>query len=113
METYSKGTVSTSLKIIYQRRGGEDNGGNRGKSFSGTSVKDIWTKPKRGRITGRKWGWLGWGGVRGEQMETTVLEQQFFFKVLKNLPVPTDLKLEDLTGWGGVEGRGENADSCN
>ena len=37
----------------------------RGRGFSGTSIKDTWTKPKRGRIKGGKWGWLGWRGVVG------------------------------------------------
>ena len=35
--------------------------GGKGEGFSGTSIKDTWTKPKGGRIKGRKWGWLGWG----------------------------------------------------
>ena len=30
--------------------------------FSGTCIRDTWTKPKGGRIKGRRWGWLGWGG---------------------------------------------------
>ena len=42
--------------------------------FSGTSIKDTWTKPKEDQ------GWeVGMAGVRGgdgEEMETTVLEQQ-------------------------------------
>ena len=33
----------------------------KGEGFSGTSIKDTWTKPKGGRIKGRKRGWLGWG----------------------------------------------------
>ena len=36
------------------------------EGFSGTLIKDTWTKPKEGRIKGGKWGWLGWRGVRGE-----------------------------------------------
>ena len=39
----------------------EDNGGKRRGGFSGTCIKDTWTKPKRGRIKGGKWAWLGWG----------------------------------------------------
>ena len=31
----------------------------------GTYIKDIWTKPKGGRIEGVRWGWLGWGGLVG------------------------------------------------
>ena len=33
------------------------------EGFSGTYITDTWTKPKQGRIKGRKWGWLGRGGV--------------------------------------------------
>ena len=33
--------------------------GGKGEGFSGTTIKDIWTKPKGGRIKGGKWGWLG------------------------------------------------------
>ena len=50
--------------------------GEKVEEFSGTSIKDTWTKPKRGRIKGRKWGWLGLGGSGREKMETTVLEKQ-------------------------------------
>ena len=35
--------------------------GGKREGFSGTSVKDTWTKPKGGRIKSGKWGWLGWG----------------------------------------------------
>ena len=43
------------------------------EGFSGTCIKDTWTKPKRGRIKGGKWG--GWGrGSDGGEMETTILE---------------------------------------
>ena len=38
-------------------------GGWNGEEFSGTSIKDTWTKPKEDRIKGGKWGWLGEGGV--------------------------------------------------
>ena len=41
--------------------------GEEGRRFSGTSIKDTWTKPKRSRIEGGKWGWLGWGGVGGSK----------------------------------------------
>ena len=33
------------------------------KGHQGTCIKDLWTKPKEGRIEGGRWGWLGWGGV--------------------------------------------------
>ena len=39
-------------------------GGN-GEGFSGTCVKDTWTKPKLGRIKVGKWEWLGWGRSGG------------------------------------------------
>ena len=42
---------------------GEDSGRKGGEEFSGTCVKDTWTKPKGGGIKGGKWRWLGWGGV--------------------------------------------------
>ena len=44
-------------------------GGN-GEGFSGTCIKDTWTKPKGARIKGGRW------GMGGEKMETTVFEQQ-------------------------------------
>ena len=56
-----------------------------GEGFSGTSIKDTWTKP-RGRVDTWEGGGFGWGGGRelgmggmgrsgrGE-METIVLEQ--------------------------------------
>ena len=30
--------------------------GGRGEGFSGTTIKDTWTKPKGGRTKGEKWG---------------------------------------------------------
>ena len=57
-------------------------GGERGQwaeGFSGTTVKDTWTKP-RGRVEagrgGREGGLSGVGEGGGEKMETTVIEQQ-------------------------------------
>ena len=43
-----------------------------GEGFSGTSIKDTWTKP-RGRMEAGEGGRCGWGG---EKMQTTVIEQQ-------------------------------------
>ena len=54
---------------------GVDNGGEKGQGFSGTTIKDTWTKPRRGGIRGGKWGWLGWEGIGGG-IQTTVVEQQ-------------------------------------
>ena len=47
----------------------------KGEGFSGTTIKDTWTKPRRGGIRGGKWGWLGWEGIGGG-IQTTVVEQQ-------------------------------------
>ena len=38
------------------------------QGFSGTCIKDTWTKPKEGRIEGGRWGWLGWGGWKWRQL---------------------------------------------
>ena len=46
-----------------------------GEGFSGTTIKDTWTKP-RGRVEAREGGGFGWGGGPGEKMQTTVIEQQ-------------------------------------
>ena len=46
---------------------GGDNGGKKGEGFSGTTIKDTWTKPEWGRIKGGKWGWLGWEGLVGRK----------------------------------------------
>ena len=51
--------------------------GGKGEGFSGTTIKDTWTKPRGGGSKGGRWGWLGSGGmVGGRGMETTVLDQQ-------------------------------------
>ena len=34
-------------------------------AFSGTTIKDTWTKPRWGGSRGGRWGWLGWWGVVG------------------------------------------------
>ena len=36
----------------------------RGEGFSGTTIKDTWTKP-RGRVEAGEGGGFGWGGVDG------------------------------------------------
>ena len=47
-----------------------------GEGFSGTTIKDTWTKP-RGRVEAREGGRFGCGGGScGEKMQTTVIEQQ-------------------------------------
>ena len=46
-----------------------------GEGFSGTSNKGHKTKP-RGRLEAGEGGGFGWGGVGGEKMQTTVIEQQ-------------------------------------
>ena len=45
--------------------GGKWGKGRKQEGFSGTCIKDTWTKPKRSRIKGRKWGLLGWRGAVG------------------------------------------------
>ena len=60
--------VFKSMAILTVTGGevGGDNGGIKEAGFSGTSIKDTWTKPKRGRIEGERWGWLGMAGVEGK-----------------------------------------------
>ena len=41
---------------------GRDNRGKEGEGFTGTTIKDTWTKPRGGEIRGGWWGWLGYGG---------------------------------------------------
>ena len=43
-----------------------------GEGFSGTTIKDTWTKPRR-RVEAGEGGGFGWGG---EKMQTTVIAQQ-------------------------------------
>ena len=53
----------------------EEKIGEKGEGFSGTCIKDSWTKPMglRSRVGGGD----GWGGESGGgKMETTILEQQ-------------------------------------
>ena len=42
--------------IITRGEAGGDNGRKMGNGFSGTSIKDTWTKYKGGRIKGERWG---------------------------------------------------------
>ena len=44
-----------------QRGGRGDNGEKRMNQFAGTTIKDTWTRPRRGVIRGGRWGWLGSG----------------------------------------------------
>ena len=46
----------------------------KGEGFSGTTIKDTWTKPsgvESGEGGGDGWGW----GTGGQKRQTTVLEQ--------------------------------------
>ena len=43
-----------------------------GEGFSGTTIKDKWTKP-RGRVEAGKGGGFGGGGVK---MQATIIEEQ-------------------------------------
>ena len=36
--------------------------GGKGGGFSGTTIKDTWTKPRGGGSNGGRRVWLGWGG---------------------------------------------------
>ena len=49
--------------------------GEKGEGFSGTTMKDTWTKLRGDGIRGGRCGWLGSGGVEGGKY-TTVLGQQ-------------------------------------
>ena len=50
--------MKDKLENISNTRGdvGRDNGGKRGQGFSGTTIKNSWTKPRRCGITGGRWG---------------------------------------------------------
>ena len=41
--------------------GGGNNEWRKGKGHQGTCIKDTWTKPKEGRMEGRRSGWVGQG----------------------------------------------------
>ena len=72
--------ITNKLTVTRGKRGG-DNRGKKEKGCQETSIKDTWTKPKRGRIEGGRWGWMGQGRLMGGKMETTVLEQQLKNKI--------------------------------
>ena len=62
-----------NLTLISQRGGGK---GQWGEGFSGTTIKDTWTKPRRVWKQGREGGLAGVWQRGGEKMQTTVIEQQ-------------------------------------
>ena len=39
----------------------------KGKGCQGTCIKDTWTKPKGGKIEGRRWGLVDWKERWGEK----------------------------------------------
>ena len=45
-----------------------------GEGFSGTTIKDTWTKPRW--VQSGEGNGDGWRGSGGGKMETTILEQQ-------------------------------------
>ena len=50
------------------------------EGFSGSCIKDTWTKPKGDRIQGEKWGWLGWWGCDwgiGYKCVQTTMKKKF------------------------------------
>ena len=62
--------IKNKLTVTRGEVGG--NNGGKGEGFSGTTIKDTWTKPNRGGIRGGRWGWLGWWGVvRGKWRNCT------------------------------------------
>ena len=46
-----------------------------GEGFSGSTVKDTWTKPRWGGCKGGRLGLAGVGESGGRKMQTTVIEQ--------------------------------------
>ena len=51
------------------RGGGSGQWGEKGKGFSGTCIKDTWTKPKGVGLRsggGGDWGWGQWCGENGD-----------------------------------------------
>ena len=60
--------------------------GKKRKRFSGISIKDTWTKPKKVRMKGGRWGWLGWGEWWGEgylNNNKKILKKKHTFIVLQ------------------------------
>ena len=39
----------------------------REEGFSGTTIKDTWTKPRGSGSKGRRWGWMGLGAAVGDK----------------------------------------------
>ena len=60
--------------------------GKREEGFSGTTIKDTWTKPRGSGIRGGRWGWLGLGGVVGSKCRQLYLNNN---KIKKNRHVAT------------------------
>ena len=50
------------------------------EGFSGTTIKDTWTKPRVSGIRGGRWGWLGLGEVEGEKFRQLYLNNYKIFK---------------------------------
>ena len=67
--------IRDKLTITIGKERGEGIMGGRGEGFMGTTLKDTWTKTRRGGNRGGRWGWLGWwGGMGGKGKK--LLEQQ-------------------------------------
>ena len=62
----TKDTEIRNKLTVTRAEVGGDNEGEKGGRFSGTGIKDTWTKPKGHRSEGGTWGWLVWGAWRGE-----------------------------------------------
>ena len=66
MQYITRGIEIKKKLTVAPGEAGGDNGGE-GEGFSGTCIKDTWTKPKGVRIKGGKWGWVGWEGMAGRK----------------------------------------------
>ena len=47
--------------------------GEKREGFSGTTIKDTWTKPRWDGISGVRWDWLGYG-VNADNCTSTTLK---------------------------------------
>ena len=55
--------------------------GGKGECFSGTTIRDTWTKPRGSGIRGGRWGWLGLQEEEGRKGRLLYLNNN---KILKN-----------------------------
>ena len=62
--------------------------GQRGEGFTGTTIKDTRTKPRGSGNRGRRWGWLGLGGVVGDKCRQLYLNNNKIIKKFKKRNKP-------------------------